>query len=420
MRGRSVSAKSTCWTAGLALLVTALLMTTTLVFQPVHAQQPYPHHAGIVIRFGDGHVRTACVDLGDDGQATGEEVLRAAGVSVVMEYSGMGGIVCKIDGEGCNFPDQPCFCQCTLNPGEPCVYWIYYYLEGGNWQYSGMGATGHTVHSGEVEGWAWGEGTMAGGEVKPPVMSFDQICVPPATPTNTPIPPTDTPVPPTDTPEPEPTATSPPPEPTAWFRLDDNPIAAGACTMIRWDTSDAQEVYLDGERVDRNGSRQVCPVASQEYRLRVVGEAEERTETLILGVTGTAPSPTSTAQQPTVIPSPLPSPISQQSAAATSAPSSPTSQAEEAPSPSLSPIPLEPTMVLQSPTPTRLRVALLAPSPTPTSAAEPVSQPSQPAEAAEATDNGRGPSATQLGYITFNTIMIGLLSWLIVRMIHRR
>ena len=261
---------------------------------------------------------------------------------------------------------------------------------------------------------------MSDGGGKPPVMSFDQICVPPATPTNTPIPPTDTPVPPTNTPEPEPTATSPPPEPTAWFRLDDNPITAGACTAIRWDTSNAKEVYLDGERVDRNGSRQVCPAASQEYRLRVVGAAEERTETLVLGVTGTAPSPTSTAPQPTAVSSPLPSPISQQSVAATSAPPSPTSQAAETPLPSPSPVTLEPTMMSQSPTPTRLRVALLAPSPTPTRAAQPVSQAAQPAEAVEAARDGRGPSATQLGYITFNVIMIGLLSWLIVRMVGRR
>jgi len=415
MRARSVLAKSTCW-----MVVLALLWTVGWVYQPAQAQQPYPHHAGIVIRFGSGQVHTACVDLGDDGQATGEDVLRAAGVSVVMEYSGLGGIVCRINDQGCNFPDKPCFCKCTLNPGEPCKYWIYYHLEGGKWQYSGLGASARTVRSGAVEGWAWGEGNVSEGGVKPPVMAFDQICVPPVTPTNTPIPPTDTPVPPTDTPEPEPTATSAAPESTAWFRLDDNPIAAGACTTIRWDTSNAKEVYLDGERVDANGSRQVCPAASQEYRLRLVGAAEERTETLVLGVTGTAPSPTSAAQQPAAVSSPPPSSVSQQAAAATSAPPSPTSQAAEATSPSPSPVALEPTMVSQSPTPTRLRVALLMPSPTATSAAAPVSQPSQSAEVVEAARDGRGPSATQLGYITFNVIMIGLLSWLIVWMVGRR
>ena len=74
------------WVAG-----ALLLSLTVLTWKQVRAQDSYPHHAGIVIRYGDGSVHTACVDLGDDGQATGEEVLRAAGVSIIADYnSGFG------------------------------------------------------------------------------------------------------------------------------------------------------------------------------------------------------------------------------------------------------------------------------------------------------------------------------------------
>src|SRR5688500_8975480 len=68
----------------------------------VRAQAGEPHQAGLVIDFGDGHVLTFCIDLGDDGQATGEELLRASNLPVIMEYSGNGGAVCKIDTVGSN------------------------------------------------------------------------------------------------------------------------------------------------------------------------------------------------------------------------------------------------------------------------------------------------------------------------------
>ena len=195
----------TIWMAG-----ALLLSLTVLALKPVRAQDPYPHHAGLVIRFGDGSLHTACVDLGDDGQATGEEVLRAAGVSVIADYnSGFGAGVCKINNQGCDFPAEPCFCQCTLKPGEACVYWAYYHLDGGQWQYSNLGASSYVVQSGAVQGWAWGQGDPSSG-AQPPIMTFDQICVPP---TATPVPPTATPVPPTAT-SVSPTATPIPPTAT--------------------------------------------------------------------------------------------------------------------------------------------------------------------------------------------------------------
>jgi energy-coupling factor transport system substrate-specific component len=181
------------------------------------------NRAGIVIDFGDGVVYTSCVDLGADGQATGEEVLATAGFDVLIEYSPMGGAVCKIGNQGCNFPGQPCWCECM---SSPCVYWSYNHLQNGQWLYSSLGASSYIVRAGAVEGWAWGAGTVAQGAA-PPLYTFDQLCAAPtATPTWTAVP-TNTPLPtatwtpwPTNTPPPTATPTwTPIPSPTALAAL---------------------------------------------------------------------------------------------------------------------------------------------------------------------------------------------------------
>ncbi len=216
-RTQEAAARVLIW-AVLLLVMAAVAGGTAL------AQGPENARAGIVVDFGNGAVHTACVDLGADGQATGEEVLAAAGFAVLIEYSPMGGAVCKIGNQGCDFPGQACWCQCM---SSPCVYWAYNYLQDGQWVYSTAGASIRTVHAGDVEGWAWGAGSLTQGAM-PPLRTFDQICAPAAptdTPTATATPtwppePTDTPQStptwtpwPTNTPLPTPTWT-PVPSPT--------------------------------------------------------------------------------------------------------------------------------------------------------------------------------------------------------------
>ncbi len=198
-----------------------VILALFLLWQVVSAQGE-PNRVGLVIRYGDGRVETYCVAF-TEPEITGVEVLQRAGLDVIIDpTSGWGAAVCKIDGEGCNYPLEPCFCQCQ---GTPCVYWAYYYQENGAWVYSGEGAGSRTVRNGDVEGWAWGEGEPGQGAA-PPLIPFEQICplptptpTPTATatatpvPTPTPVPPTPTPVPPTPTPVP-PTPTPVPPTPT--------------------------------------------------------------------------------------------------------------------------------------------------------------------------------------------------------------
>lgn len=215
----------------LRALMGAALLILAAAGGTAQAQGPQGARAGIVIDFGDGVVETACIDLGADGQATGEEMLAAAGFDVLIEYSPMGGAVCKIGPTGCNFPGQPCWCQCM---SSPCVYWSYNYLQNGQWIYSTLGASVRTVHAGDVEGWAWGAGSMSQGAAPPPA-TFDQICAPPAT--NTPVPPPLATWTPSPTPTPQPTATWTPsptstPQPTATWTPLPTPTPPGGLSNV--------------------------------------------------------------------------------------------------------------------------------------------------------------------------------------------
>jgi hypothetical protein len=194
------------------LAASVLLLVLLGLVNPVAAQEGETNQAGLVVQFGDGQVYTACVDLGPDGQATGEEVLRAARLTTVVDYSsGLGGTVCKIGNQGCGFPTERCFCQCTMKPGEPCIYWAYFHLLDGQWRYSIQGANSYVVGPGDVEGWAWGPGA-AGGGTQPPLTTFEQICS--AAPAAT-LPPTAPPLPTTTrTPLPTPTVATKQPTPT--------------------------------------------------------------------------------------------------------------------------------------------------------------------------------------------------------------
>jgi hypothetical protein len=236
----------------IGLILLGLLLVMPI---PTHADTAFPHHAGLVVRDGNGNVTTRCVDLGEDGQASGEEVLRASGLSITAEYSSMGAAICKIGNDGCSYPAEDCFCQCTLQPGQTCMYWSYWHLVNNQWQYSQFGTTNYTVHSGEVEGWSWGAGTTSSA-VAPPVYTFSDLCV--ATPTNTPTPtstpasvlmstvviltpePTHTPQPATSTPVPPTsapaTATAPAPTGTPQTNPTPQPAATAVVAAVS-DTS---------------------------------------------------------------------------------------------------------------------------------------------------------------------------------------
>jgi hypothetical protein len=207
----------------IGLAASIILLVLLGLISPVNAQED-GNQAGLVVQFGDGSLRTTCVDLGPDGQATGEDLLRASGYETLIDYgSGFGGgTVCKVGNEGCDFPAEKCFCECTMKPGDPCVYWSYFHLLDGQWRYSIQSLSNYVVRPGDVEAWVWGLGS-AGAGVAPPSVAFEQICDPPPQATQPPsataqLPSTSTPAPITPTVSSQPAAAAtmtpePPAEP---------------------------------------------------------------------------------------------------------------------------------------------------------------------------------------------------------------
>jgi hypothetical protein len=324
-----------------------------------------PHRAGLVIDYGNGQVVTACIAF-NEPSITGMDMLLRAERSLVTGFGG--GTVCQVDGVGCSDGNN-CWCEC---PGTPCRYWIYYYLSGGQWKYSGLGATARQVHDGDVEGWVWGEGQLNAGGAMPPLFTFDQLCAPPPTqpPTDTPPPPTTTPtLLPTDTPivlGSGPTATEPPSiAPTATSRPSTTPVPQ---------LPTASPVPPSPTTPSRPTS--VVPTTAPTWTPRPVAQVAPTVTAVSAGPSPTASPasnftpvpPTNTAVSPTDTP---------RASAGTPAPTLTTTRVE-----SISP----------SPTATFVRIQLPA-TPEPPVQAQPAGQP--------------------LGYATFAAIVVGLVALLL-------
>lgn len=176
------------------LLILCLPLLVLLL--PAQIQGQTTNRAGIIVRFSDGRVQTSCVSF-ETESISGLDLLQRTGLDVIAQSSGGGAAVCKIGGDGCAFPAEPCFCK--FGGGQQGQYWAYWRLNGAAWQYAAQGASSVRVTNGDVNGWAWGTGSVQSG-AQPPVTTFEQIC-----PAVQPEP---------VQPAPEPT-TKPAPEPTA-------------------------------------------------------------------------------------------------------------------------------------------------------------------------------------------------------------
>lgn len=159
----------------------AALLALALALPLAASAQSGQNRAGLVIKHGDGRLIKICLHF-DEPTISGIQLLERAGVSYLAQSGGMGSAVCKLDGEGCDYPTEDCFCRCT---GADCAYWAYQHLRDGKWSYSSVGAAAYTLHAGDVDGWAWGSGSVQAG-AQPPLLRFDQICTeaaapPPAT-----------------------------------------------------------------------------------------------------------------------------------------------------------------------------------------------------------------------------------------------
>jgi hypothetical protein len=137
-----------------------------------------------------------------------------------------------------------------------------------------------------------------------------EIPAPTPTPTTTPLP-TDTPaptptLPPTSTPEPTPTPAptrNPPPTPTpakpiiSFSATPDRVEKPGECVTLRWHVERATEVYLvlpngNQEGVIGEDERQVCPLETSVYTLKVYALGGDETVEVQVSVPLPTPTPT--------------------------------------------------------------------------------------------------------------------------------
>jgi hypothetical protein len=141
------------------------------------------NRVGVVVDTGSG-VLTRCVTF-SESSISGIEALQRAGLSpVVRSFSGEGGAVCAINGQGCPADSSCLSCQAPN-------YWSYHRAEAGagGFTYSQVGAGSTAVTDGDVEGWRWGTGSAPG------FRSIDEVC-PVAPPPTTSSPPAGSPPPP--------------------------------------------------------------------------------------------------------------------------------------------------------------------------------------------------------------------------------
>jgi hypothetical protein len=133
------------------------------------------NQAGLVIQFADGQSQTWCVAF-EGGTISGDELLARSELEILIDpSSGMGITVCRIEGLGCDYPAEHCFCECM--GGESCAYWNYFYRDPGDdtWTYSALGALLREVPPGGMEAWVWGDG-----KTTPPAdLTFEALCAPP-------------------------------------------------------------------------------------------------------------------------------------------------------------------------------------------------------------------------------------------------
>jgi hypothetical protein len=109
-------------------------------------------------------------------------------------------------------------------------------------------------------------------------------------------PPEPTPAPPagpTPTPAP-PAGPTPTPGVVIDFWVDNNSIAAGTCTTLRWHVANANAVHLDGAGVVGDGSKQICPSSTTVYVLHVAHDAGATEKKVTVKVSGSSSTPTPT------------------------------------------------------------------------------------------------------------------------------
>lgn len=133
----------------------ALLLALAVLFGGGDAARAAPvHHAGVVVRHGDGRMAYAFVGFTEES-INGIELLKRTGLEVVtIAFGGLGEGVCSIDEHGC--PATDCRKRVCQGPKADDPFWQYFrQTQPGDWRALALGASATRVHDGDLDGWSW-------------------------------------------------------------------------------------------------------------------------------------------------------------------------------------------------------------------------------------------------------------------------
>lgn len=97
------------------------------------------------------------------------DLLQLSGLKFTTATFKFGEAVCSIQNTGCQFPQEPCFCQCT-STSPSCLFFALFVLKNGQFEAAHVGESHLIVHDGDVIALAFGNGTP------PPPVTFQQVC----------------------------------------------------------------------------------------------------------------------------------------------------------------------------------------------------------------------------------------------------
>jgi len=138
----------------LHLLIVTAVSLLCLIAAPPAASQDTLHHAGLIIRHGDGRLTYAYIAFREE-EITGIDLLRRSGIEqVTIPFGGLGEGVCSLEGEGC--PSSDCRRRVCQGADDSTPYWRYFRQQSpGDWRALILGASATTVRDGDIDGWSW-------------------------------------------------------------------------------------------------------------------------------------------------------------------------------------------------------------------------------------------------------------------------
>jgi hypothetical protein len=141
------------------LLISLAVLLAALRLEPPPTAAEEIHHAGLIVRDGEGRLTYAWVPFAED-EITGIELLQTSGIPVVtVGFGGLGDAVCSIDGQGCGMSE--CRRNVCHASSVDAPYWQYFQQDPANpalWRWLALGPSASRVHDGDVFGWSWTAG----------------------------------------------------------------------------------------------------------------------------------------------------------------------------------------------------------------------------------------------------------------------